>query len=372
MVSLDRAGVRRPAGDSGPVSPRPAVQDLVAAGFGAVVVVAVHLDGRAHLLNMPDGFLTPWHGLLYGGVLALIGWLLVIGRAHGGRWAGLLAMPVGYGLALAGGGLFLVGGGLDLLWHTAFGIESGIDALVSPSHLWLFTAGALLLSGPVRAVSARRRVDPAPTGPALAAVLLGVASLAGLAGFVLAFLSAYTNDAPSRPMPHYPEGTPEHAAVEIPASWGLASYVITSLVLAVPLAWLILRARLPFGAATAYAAGLALLGVTVVDFEGFYGVAAGGLAGLVVDTFLLVAHRRGVKPRVRAVVSAGLLPAVGWTAQLAGIAYTDGIGWSAELVAGVVVLSSLLSALAAVFLATPVDQEFARVDQVSSRVEPSV
>ncbi len=62
-------------------------------------------------------------------------------------------------------------------------------------------------------------------------------SLAGLAGFALGFLLAYFTDAPSRPVPHFPEGTPEHAAVEIPASWGLASYLVTSLVLAVPPAW---------------------------------------------------------------------------------------------------------------------------------------
>jgi CheY-like chemotaxis protein len=54
----------------------------------------------------------------------------------------------------------------------------------------------------------------------------------------------------TRALPQYPEGTPQQAAVEIPASWGLASFLVTSLVLAVPLAYLILRWRLPFGAAT--------------------------------------------------------------------------------------------------------------------------
>src|SRR5262249_59182550 len=59
--------------------------------------------------------------------------------------------------------------------------------------------------------------------------------------------------------------------------------------------------------------------------------------------------------RVQAVVAAGLLPAVAWTAQLAGMAYAEGVGWPAELVGGVVVLSALLSALAAGLLAAPAE-----------------
>ncbi len=328
-------------------------QDVVAAVLGAVVVVAIHLDGRAHLLNLPDSFFTPWHGLLYGGVLALVGWLLLMGRAHGAGQGRLLRMPAGYGPALAGGVLFFLGGGADLLWHTVFGIKFGIDALLSPSHLWLFVAGALLLSGPVRAALARRTSGRPPTGMGLAAAVIAVTSLAGLAGFALSYLSAYFTDAPTRPVPHFPEGTPEHAAVEIPASWGVASFLVTSLVLAVPLAWLILRWRLPFGTVTGYATCLALLAVTMMDFHRLYAVAATALAGLVLDAFLHIARRGDVATRVQAVTVAGLLPAVAWTAQLAGMAYAEGVRWPAELVGGVIVLSALLSALAAGFLAAP-------------------
>src|SRR6266511_2115276 len=279
-------------------------QDVVAAVLGAVVVVAIHLDGRAHLLNLPDSFFTPWHGLLYGGVLALVGWLLLMGRAHGAGQGRLLRMPAGYGPALAGGVLFFLGGGADLLWHTVFGIKFGIDALLSPSHLGLFVAGALLLSGPVRAALARRTSGRPPTGMGLAAAVIAVTSLAGLAGFALSYLSAYFTDAPTRPVPHFPEGTPEHASVEIPASWGVASFLVTALGLAVPLAWVILR-------------------------------------------------RGDVATRAHAATLAGLLPAVASTAQLAGMAYAEGVRWPAELVGGVIVLSALLSALAAGFLAAP-------------------
>ena len=339
--------VKRPLHSTG-------VSGLVAAGLGAVVVVAVHLDGRAHLLNPPDSFFTPWHGVLYGGVTALFGWLLIAGRAHGRRTGARFRMPEGYGLALAGAALFLAGGAADLVWHTVFGIEFGIDALLSPAHLWLFTAAALMLSGPVRAALAS---GARPTGPRLAAAELAVTSLAGVAGFALSFLSAYFTDAPTRALPHFPEGTPEHAAVEVPAAWGLASYLVTSLVLAVPVAWLVLRWRLPFGTVTTFASGLALLATVLGDFDRAYQVGAAALGGLAVDAFLHFAARRRVSSRIQAIVAAGLLPAVAWTAQLVAMANVEGVQWPAALIGGVVTLSALLSALAGGFLAAPTDMQ---------------
>jgi hypothetical protein len=96
-MAVDLKAVRT----SAPTRPGSA-QDIVAAVLGAVVVVAIHLDGRAHLLNLPDSFFTPWHGLIYGGVTALSAWLLVMGRRNWARHGRLLHMPAGYGLALAG------------------------------------------------------------------------------------------------------------------------------------------------------------------------------------------------------------------------------------------------------------------------------
>jgi hypothetical protein len=326
------------------------LRHAVAALLGAIVVVAAYLDGRAHLLNLPDSFFTWWHVLLYGGVTALTAWLLVIGRAHGVILQRGFVMPPGYRLSLIGAVLFFTGGVADLVWHSVFGVEAGLEALLSPTHLWLFTAGALMLSGPVRAAVRERRVpEDGPRWPAI----ISVTSLAGLGLFVLSYLSAYSTDAPQRPLPDYPEGTPEHAAVEIPASWGLASYVVTSLVMALPLAYLILRWRLPFGAATVYAAFLAGLAVVLMDFHRGYMLAAIALAGLVVDVLLLMTAHRGTSRRAEAVAAAGLLPLVAWTGQLALAAVVETVAWPAELVSGVIVLSAGLAALAAGFLAAP-------------------
>ena len=68
-------------------------------------------------------------------------------------------MPPGYELSLLGGGIFLAGGVADMVWHTLFGVEVGVDALYSPTHLVLGVGMTLIVSGPFRA--AWRRPGPA-------------------------------------------------------------------------------------------------------------------------------------------------------------------------------------------------------------------
>lgn len=68
------------------------------------------------------------------------------------------ALPYGYGLALAGVLLFAAGGVLDLLWHTLFGIEADLDALLSPTHLKLALA-AMLIFREQRRLNSRRRAQ---------------------------------------------------------------------------------------------------------------------------------------------------------------------------------------------------------------------
>ncbi|HSE45781.1 MAG TPA: hypothetical protein VLA89_10700 [Gemmatimonadales bacterium] len=47
------------------------------------------------------------------------------------------ALPVGYGLSGLGALIFAAGGMTDLIWHTIFGIEAHVEALLSPTYLVL-------------------------------------------------------------------------------------------------------------------------------------------------------------------------------------------------------------------------------------------
>src|SRR5262245_33483973 len=113
---------------------RPA-EDAVAVLLGAWLIGALYSDGWAHL-NVPnlETFFTPWHLALYSGFVAIAVWTGWLARRHGRPgWR----LPLGYGLGAAGVLVFAVGGVADLAWHQVFGIEAGVDALVSPSHLVL-------------------------------------------------------------------------------------------------------------------------------------------------------------------------------------------------------------------------------------------
>ena len=41
--------------------------------------------------------------------------------------------------------IFGIGGASDAVWHTLLGIETGVEPLVSPSHLMLFLGAFLML-----------------------------------------------------------------------------------------------------------------------------------------------------------------------------------------------------------------------------------
>jgi Tol biopolymer transport system component len=152
------------------------------------LVSGVIQDGWAHAHGKVDqSFFTPWHAILYS-MMALNG--IVLGssavrnalRGHSVR----RALPYGYGLALTGVVVFAAGGVADLMWHTLFGIEADLDALLSPSHLVLAFAAMLIFSGPVRSIGRQYDRDTGgwlhvgPVVPAFLAILT-------LFGFFLAY-----------------------------------------------------------------------------------------------------------------------------------------------------------------------------------------
>lgn len=152
--------------------------DWIAVALGAWLVGGFYLDLWAHRHGRAESFFTPWHAVLYGGLLVnAVFYGLVAARAIRRGSPLRDAFPKGYELPLLGVLVFGIGGFADMLWHLAFGIEVSLDALLSPTHLVLATGGLLILIGPLRAALA----GAAPRAA-------GVLSLA----FVLAVLAAFT------------------------------------------------------------------------------------------------------------------------------------------------------------------------------------
>ncbi|MDE2635537.1 MAG: hypothetical protein OXI30_04165 [Chloroflexota bacterium] len=136
--------------------------DWAMALISCAIVFGLYIDGWAHNHGqVDDSFFTPWHALLYGAV-GLSGLVLILSHfrnvSQGFRWS--KALPAGYALSLIGFFAFGAGGVVDMLWHEAFGFEEGVEALISPSHLYLALTGLLIMTGPIRALW-RRESDGA-------------------------------------------------------------------------------------------------------------------------------------------------------------------------------------------------------------------
>lgn len=184
--------------------------------LSALLMAGIIQDGWAHNHGKVDqSFITPWHFILYG-TMALNGIVLLIcGLANlkprladrQSFWPAVRAsIPYGYWSSAIGVILFIVAGGLDFAWHTLFGVEVSLSALVSPTHLALALAAALVFSGPIRSVAHRygpesggwRRVGPVV--PALAATMTLVGFFTQYAQPIgddgIAAVVAKSNDAP--------------------------------------------------------------------------------------------------------------------------------------------------------------------------------
>ncbi len=130
-------------------------------------MVGLFLDGAAHARNSVESFFTPWHAILYSGYLAnalAVFWATFrnIGKGYS-RW---LAIPAGYEMTIIGAVIFEIGGIFDLIWHTVFGIEVNVEALISPSHLVLALGLMLIVNGTLPCSMATRR-SAAVTHPGL-------------------------------------------------------------------------------------------------------------------------------------------------------------------------------------------------------------
>lgn len=147
------------------------------------LVAGFYVDLWAHAHGRVDNtFFTPWHAFLYSGAASfgvVLGVAAIMGRPRSVPIRDTLAPP--YRIAFLGSVLFAVAGVLDLVWHTLFGFEVSVEALLSPTHLLLATSGMLMIGAPIRAAGVRL-LDGAPrswrtAGPVAVPLAMAVAIL---------------------------------------------------------------------------------------------------------------------------------------------------------------------------------------------------
>ena len=289
-------------------------EDTVTIVGGVWLTVGLFLDGYAHeniLTGDSESFFTLWHAVVYAGFAVTAAWLVHLRRRG--------PLDDAYRLAIVGILLFGVGGAGDLAWHTALGVETGIDALLSPTHLVLFVGLVLILT-----TALRHRPDSTA-----AVVSVGLATaLAGLFtswawGFGIAELTEVRYD-------------PVTKAGEAELIAGLASIALTTAILCgAALALALARRPRPFGTHAVLFTVTALL-VTAGFDEGWQGIPAALVGGLAIDVLT------GRVPRL-ATLPASML--VMWATYLALVRVgVDDNGWPVETWTGAPVMAALVAA----------------------------
>ena len=294
-------------------------------GQGVVILISawavggLALDGRVHQDRSAESFFTLPHAIIYSGIAAASAWIYMTVR----RSRKTSQRPAGLALTVAGIGLLAAGGPLDLAWHTAFGIEAGVDALLSPTHLLLLAGGVLLLSAPLRDAWASSDLRGREAIPAVASLALVAA--------VVAFFFQYAS--PFHELDAYTSGG--HTTSEL----GLASIAITNLILLAPLVLLAARFdRVPIGTGTLLFGGVATVVAISGDTVPALVVASAFAGGMAADVLAVLLRPGAARPgAIRAYAALATMPL--WLAVFAAIALTDGLAWSAELWTGSVLLA---------------------------------
>ena len=323
--------------------------------LGLWLTVGLFVDGWAHNnLRALESFFTPWHALFYSGFTACALWTswIVLREVRTGR-TGLDAVPLGYGLGVVGVLVFSVGGAGDLLWHTLFGIEEGLEALLSPTHLLLMTGIGLVVTSPLRAAwsAPEGARDPGPR--AFAPALLSLALVTALASFFLMYLSAFTDLSPVMTPALWPVEEGPYPGPEAFQVRGISDLLVTNVVLLVPSLLLLRRGRPPFGAFTVLFGLVAALTSALVAFETAAAAVPAALAGGFTADVLVRRLRPGPdRPGALALVAAAV-PAVLWGAWFALLELRWGLVWSVELWSGAILFAALTGLVLVQLTASP-------------------
>jgi hypothetical protein len=322
------------------------------AGLGAWLLGGLYLDGWAHI-HVPalETFFTPWHAVLYSGYAANAAALVVTFCRNRRRGAARSrALPAGYRLSLVGVFIFFFAGVADMLWHVAFGIEDGVEGLISPSHLALALGGGLIVTGPLRA-GLRGPVVPNPTWLSRMPMVVSMTLVLSLITFFTEYASPYGTTWVSQAAA---SGTQGEAFVY--QSVGLAGFLVQAAVL-MALVLFVLRSRpLPVGSLTTLlsvnVALMAIIHDKYLDTGPYPLIGAAVLAGLIGDALLWWLRPSPVRPRAFRTV-AFAIPAVQYLGYFVAVMWWAHVTWSVHLWTGAIVIAGGVGWLVSYLVVAP-------------------
>ncbi len=256
------------------------------------------------------------------------------------------AIPTGYGLAVVGLGVFAVGGIGDGIWHTVFGIETSIDALLSPTHLVMLTGILMSVTAPIRAYWRVTDVDIAGRLGSFLPVAISTALVATAAAFFFMYANGLANWPITRPYTPYTD--------DLLAAHGVLSTLVTTIILLGPVFVLLRRWVTPFGTFTLLFAIVGAAMAALDAFELWWQVIAPVVAGLVTDAIVARSattaddsaddHAAGRADRRWTIrVIALVVPLVLWSVSTLVIHLAWSVRWPPELWIGQIVLAMMVA-----------------------------
>jgi hypothetical protein len=283
-------------------------EDLVTALFSLWVIGGLFADIWSHShVPRADTFFSPYHVFLYMGLLLQIAWMLSLiyrnfRQDPSRRW--VECIPVGYGVGYVGMVLEGVGGPADFIWHQIFGLEQGLNAVLSPSHLIGVTAFCLVAAAPI--MSMWYRIDQSEQRLAsFAPVFLPAALIALIIVFFAGGSNLFQSTLATRPH------DPRPVVTSFLWTLGVGHMLVTTALLVGIVLSILRRWQVPFGTVTILFAVPAVGTGIIHDLHPAPPIAAGILAGFIGDLlvqWLRPRPSRRLAMRVFAVLLSMVLP----------------------------------------------------------------
>jgi hypothetical protein len=357
-------------------------EDLITMALAIWPITAMFFDGRNHNNEVgQESFWSIAHLVLYSGATLLGLWIAVIvvryqfaaGIDVKRLMVDFKAIPVGYGVAIIGLTILTLAGPWDLIWHEIYGFEVGVDAIYSPSHLCLFFGALLVTSTGIRSMWAK--ADIAPDLRQFAPVMLSAVLFIGVSGFITMYLSAFMtnvtpttdfvtdlksfNDVRSDQTIGLNGGLTGYGDDKWPynfysVSHGMASMIVTGLILLGPVLLMLRRWRVPAGAFTLIFTGYGLLVNIMTEYRDIVLIVPLILAGVTADLVQSRLAAKGERLTLGGIRIAG--PAIGtvlWLSYYAVLALDKGIGWTPTQWVGALIVGVMTSFGVAFLIAPP-------------------